>query len=57
LGRAAPGTLAWVGGWGLDGKYPTPTLQISEMRIMQDDHRLVTFHLFLMFEQQNNHEL
>ena len=34
-----PGTVAWVGGWGLDGTYPTPTLQIAELRIMNDDYR------------------
>ena len=34
-----PGTTAWVGGWGLDGKYPTPELNLAPMSIQKDNFR------------------
>ena len=34
-----PGTTAWVGGWGLDGKYPTPELNLAPMAVQKDNFR------------------
>ena len=34
-----PGTTAWVGGWGLDGSHPTPTLNLAPMAIQKDNFR------------------
>lgn len=41
LGRSPPplGTTAWVGGWGLDGKYPTPELNVAPMAVQKDNFR------------------
>jgi len=32
-----PGVTAWVGGWGLDGKYPTPMLNLAPMAVQRDN--------------------
>ena len=41
LARSAPplGTTAWVGGWGLDGKYPTAQLNVAPMAVQKDNFR------------------
>ena len=39
LGHTVAHTPAWVGGWGLDGKHPTTTLQLTQVKIMEDDYR------------------
>jgi len=35
----SPGTEAWVGGWGLDGRRPSESLQITPMAVQQDSYR------------------
>jgi len=32
-----PGVTAWVGGWGLDGAFPTPRLNLAPMAVQKDN--------------------
>ena len=32
-----PGVTAWVGGWGLDGAFPTPMLNLAPMAVQKDN--------------------
>lgn len=34
-----PGITAWVGGWGLDGTFPTPMLNLAPMSVQRDNFR------------------
>ena len=37
--QPGPGITAWVGGWGLDGRFPTPTLNVAPMAVQKDNFR------------------